>query len=30
MNFMGAGVTVLASVDANSEVARILTQSGGG
>jgi colanic acid biosynthesis glycosyl transferase WcaI len=30
MNFMGAGVPVLASVDANSEVARILTESGGG
>jgi colanic acid biosynthesis glycosyl transferase WcaI len=30
MNFMGAGVPVLASVDANSEVARILAESGGG
>jgi glycosyltransferase involved in cell wall biosynthesis len=30
MNFVGAGIPVLASVDANSEVARILTESGGG
>jgi colanic acid biosynthesis glycosyl transferase WcaI len=30
MNFMGAGVPVLASVDSNSEVARILSESGGG
>jgi colanic acid biosynthesis glycosyl transferase WcaI len=30
MNFMGAGMPVVASVDANSEVARILEESGGG
>ena len=30
MNFMGAGVPVVASVDLNSEVARILEESGGG
>lgn len=30
MNFMGAGIPVVASVDSNSEVARILNESGGG